>query len=125
MPNITWGRSLATQALPGSVGDECIPPAAQPPGLIPGSLATCPAECTPRPRNLADYRAACAAAAGEPVKEINACDAMPGMRIWHSTHFLTVSSALRDGGVVELLLIGTGYVASRYTLLDTPLYRLA
>jgi hypothetical protein len=95
------------------------------PRLIPGSRTTCPAECTPRPRNLPEYKAACAGAAGEPVREINACQAMPGIRIWHSSHFLTVSSNLRDGNRVELLLYGTGYVASRYCALDTPVYCLA
>jgi hypothetical protein len=107
------------------VGDDTIPPAAQPPGLIPGTLATCPAECTPRPRNLREYQAACAAAEGEPVVEIDACQAMPGMEVWHSSHFLTVSSNLRDGDDVELLLVGNGYVAIRYTKLNTAMYRLA
>lgn len=124
MLSIPWGRSLAT-APAGLVGDESIPRSAQPPGLIPGTRATCPAECTPRTRNLPEYQAACAAAAGEPVWEIDACQAMPGIRVWHSSHFLTVSSNLRDGNIVELLLYGTGYVASRYCTLDTPLYCLA
>jgi hypothetical protein len=74
---------------------------------------------------MAEYRAACAASAGEPVWEIDACQAMPGMRIWHSSHFLTVSSNLRDGNVVELLLTGAGWVANRYCVIDTPLYCLA
>lgn len=125
MLSIPRGRSLATRPPDGPVGDDTIPPAAQPPGLIPGTLTTCPAECTPRPRNLPEYRAACAAAAGEPVTEITACQAMPGMQVWHGNHFLTVSSNLRDGDAVEILLVGKGYVASRYTQLNTPMYRLA
>jgi hypothetical protein len=74
---------------------------------------------------MPEYQAACRAALGEPVEEINACQVMPGMRIWHNSHFLTASSNLRDGTSVELLLYGTGYVASRYCTLDTPVYRLA
>lgn len=113
--------------LASSVSDEGLFSETTPsePRLIPGTRATCPTECTPRPRNPADYRAACAAAAGERVLEINAAGAMPGMHIWHSGHYLTVSNNLRDGDRVELLLVGHGYVASRYTTLDTPLYRLA
>jgi hypothetical protein len=99
-------------------------PTPPPPGLIPGTLTACPAECTPRPRDAAAYRAACQAAQGEPVQEIDACQVMPGMRVWHINGFLAVSSILRDGNTVELLLTGPGYVASRYCTLDTPLYRL-
>lgn len=115
----------ASQRRPPRPGGDVPSLTAQPPGLVPSELPRAGCPVAPRPRNMADYRAACAAAVGAPVKEINACDAMPGMRVWHSGHFLTVSNNLRDGNEVELLLVGPGYVASRYTTLETPLYCLA
>jgi hypothetical protein len=93
MLSIPWGRSLATLSPPaGLVGDEAIPRAAQPPGLIPGTLAACPAECTPRPRNLPAYRAACHAAQGEAVREFDAAEIVPDMRVWSGARFLTVAA---------------------------------
>jgi hypothetical protein len=131
MLSIPWGRSLATTAPPGSVGDECIPPAAQPPGLIPGILATYPG-CTPRPRNLVEYRAACNAAEGDHVEEINAVNVMPGATIWHGGHqdgedwiggrWVSAIGTLRDASTVEIDFVSDGGGGTRWAAYDTPVY---
>jgi hypothetical protein len=144
MAYATWGRSLATTAPPGLVGDETIPPAAQPPGLIPGTRATCPAECTPRPRNPRVYKAACAAAEGEPVREYDAFEVEDGMRAFCGGSFLTVIEAqlkhlndfkeLRDqfgqttlAHPFVLLRLEGGGATTGWLIgeLDTPVYCLA
>lgn len=126
MIDSTWGRSLATTAPAGSVGDESFPPAAQQsPGLIPGTLAAYPG-CTPRPRNLAEYRAACVVAVGASVIEHRACEIVPGAQVYHGGRFLTVLTTDRgDTGHVELRLEGYGIVAIRLADLDAPVYVLA
>lgn len=96
MLDTTWGRSLATTQPPaGSVGDECIPQqAAQPPGLVPSELPRAGCPVNQRPRNAAVYKAACAAAEGEPVIERDAFEVEPGERAWCGGSFLTVIDAL-------------------------------
>lgn len=65
---------------------------AQPPGPAPGILTMHPG-CTPRPRDRRTYDAACAAADGEPVHELDACQVGPRTRIWHLRRFATVTQA--------------------------------
>lgn len=119
MPSIEQRRPLR----PGGV--DLLSP--QPPGLIPGSLAVCPAECTPRPRNLAEYQAACRTAEGAPVAEVMACQVMPGRSAYHNGRFLTVYSQERGDpdGHVELWLTGDGIDAVRVADMDAPIYCLA
>lgn len=144
MLDTTWGRSLATQAPAGPVGDDTIPPAAQPPGLVPSELPRAACPINPKPRNDRAYKAACAAAEGEPVREYDAFEVEEGMRAWCCGHFLTVSEVLhkRLGDFEELhrqfteaslahpfvllMLEGngttTGWIIGE---LDTPVYCLA
>ena len=102
-------------------------PTAQPPGLIPGTLAACPAECTPRPRNLPEYKAACHAADGAPVVELAACQVMPDRSVYHNGRFLLVRTQERGDpdGHVELWLTGDGIEAVRVADMDAPIYCLA
>jgi hypothetical protein len=88
------------------------------PQLIPGTLAACPVECTPRPRNLPEYQAACRAALGERVEEYNACLLVPGMRAWREGRFLAVTLAERKcvGDIVGPL-VGT-YETRREQVMD-------
>ena len=128
MLSITRGRSLATQAPAGLVGDECIPQAAQPPGLIPSEppRAACP--INPRPRNMPEFRAACAVALGAGVKEYPACQVMPGMHMYHNGRFLEVVQILREPQQpvhVEIWLEGSGIVSARVADLEAPIYCLA
>lgn len=92
MAYATWGRSLATTAPPGSVGDDTIPPAAQPSGATPDILTMYPG-CTPQPRNRRVYEAACVAAHGEFVTELDASQVTPRMHAWCGGSFLTVVEA--------------------------------
>lgn len=143
MLDITRGRSLATRPPDGPVGDERIPPAAQPPGTTPGILTMYPG-CTPPPRNMRTYRAACAAANGELVQEFDASEVVPRMLAFCGGSFLTVIEAnqMRLGDIkalqdqftqatlvhpfVLLRLEGdgvtTGWIIGE---LDTPVYCLA
>lgn len=143
MAYATWGRSLAPQPPPGSVGDDAIPPAAQPPGTTPGILTMYPG-CTPRPRNKRAYDAACAAADGKLVTELDASQVTPRMRAWCGGSFLTVVEArhMQLGDIKSLenqisqtaaahpfvLLqlerdgVTTGWIIGE---LDTPVYVLA
>jgi hypothetical protein len=142
MLSIPWGRSLATPSPPvGLVGDDVIPQAAQPPGLIPGTLATCPTTCTPRPRDLPAYRAACHAAQGEPVQELDASEIVPDMRVWTGVRFLTAAAvkhkrvadigdflateAARAHLYVEMRLDGAEVAGWLLAELDAPVYVLA
>lgn len=143
MLSITRGRSLATTAPAGSVGDECIPPAAQPPRATPGILTMYPG-CTPRPRNRRVYEAACVAADGEHVIELDAHQITPRMRAWCGGSFLTVVEArLMCLGDIDELRTQIGEVARAHQFvllqlngdgattgwligeLDTPVYCLA
>lgn len=104
--------------------------------------AGCPV--APRPRNQRVYSAACAAACGEPVAELDASDVTPRMRAWCGGSFLTVIEArhMRLGDVAELYTqIGETGRAHQFVLLrlqgagattgwligelDTPVYCLA
>lgn len=144
MLDTTWGRSLATTLAPaGPVGDESIPRAAQPPGLVPSELprAACPAN--PRPRNQRAYSAACAAAEGEAVREYDAFEVDKGMHAWCGGHFLTVveASIKTVGQIAELVFSSEEARTHRFVLLrlkgdgattgwivgelDTPVYCLA
>jgi len=130
MANATWGRSLATTTAPaGPVGDESIPRAAQPPGLVPSELPRAGCPINPRPRNMPEFRAACAVALGAPVKEYPACQVMPGMQVYHNGRFLEVTQTLREPHHfpvhVELWLEGHGIVSARVADLEAPLYCLA
>ncbi len=143
MLSIPWGRSLATHSpATGLVGDETIPlPAQQPPGLIPGTLTACPAECTPRPRDITAYRAASHAAQGDPVHEFDASEIVPDMRVWNGARFLTVAQikhkrvadikdvlateAARAHLYVEMRLDGAETSGWLLAELDTPVYCLA
>jgi len=145
MAYATWGRSLATTTAPaGPVGDESIPRAAQPPGLIPSELPRAACPINPRPRNERAYKAACAAAEGEKVADYDAFEVEEGMRAFCGGSFLTVIEAqlkhlndfkeLRDQfgqttlahPFVLLRLEGdgatTGWLIGE---LDTPVYCLA
>lgn len=94
MLDITRGRSLATQPPEGFVGDESFPPAAhQPPGLVPSELPRAACPINPRPRIPDQYTAACLAAEGDRVHELDACQVGPGARIWHMRRFATVTQA--------------------------------
>lgn len=129
MQSITRGRSLATTVPPGRVGDESFPSAAQQlPGLIPGTVAAYPG-CTPRPRNLPEYQAACLVAAGEPVVEYNACQVVEGMRVYWPwrRRFLEAIGADRmgPGPDVELRLAETGLYVINIIPATTPVYVLA
>jgi hypothetical protein len=111
------------------------------PDLIPGALTACPTACTPRPRNLPAYRAACHAAQGEPVGEFDASEIVPGMRAWTGVRFLTVaavehkrvadiddvlaSEATRAHLYVEMRLDGVEVAGWLLAELDTPMYVLA
>lgn len=110
------------------------------PGLIPGTLATCPAECTPRPRNLPTYRAACIAAEGATVYELSAYQVVPGEIVWHCGRFLDVRGAkrrrvadiadvpsteeTREAFYTELRLEGPVSAGWLLANLDTPVYCL-
>lgn len=143
MLSITRGRSLATRPPDGPVGDDAIPQAAQPPGPEPGVLTMYPG-CTPPPRNMRVYRAACAAASGERVQEFDASEIVPRMRAWCGGSFLTVIEArLMSLGQVEELRdqFSATALAHQFVLLrmegdgattgwligelDTPVYCLA
>lgn len=121
------GRSLATEAPAGFVGDAPLPPAAQqPPGLTPGILDAYPG-CTPRPRNLPEYQAACRAALGEPVREHPACEIVPDMRVYYSGRFLTVVGIDRHDphADVELRLTEDDLYVIRVLPTIAPVYALA
>lgn len=131
--------------LTGSVSDEGVfsrtaPSAAQ---LIPSELPRAACPVNPRPRNLRVYQAACAAAVGEAVTELDAQQITPCMRAWSGGHFLTVIEArhMRLGDIKEFELFGettrshefmvlrlggdgitTGWLVGE---LDTPVYVLA
>jgi hypothetical protein len=121
----SWGRSLAdaTEALapPCSAGDDASPPPAPQPLAAP--LTACPVT-NRRPRDLAAFQAACAAANGQPVVELDAVAAQPGHVVWHLGSFRAVTDVSRDGGTVSLWLHGDGTVPSRYLDGHLPLYRL-
>lgn len=102
--------------------------------------AGCPV--APRPRNARAYRAACDAAQGDPVIEVDACTIVPGMRAWSGSTFLTVAEArhLTVGDIPGMLFAtaerrrhpfvvlrladacGSGW---RFAELDAPVYVLA
>lgn len=118
MAYATWGRSLATTAPPGSVGDDAIPPAAQPQGLVPSELPRAACPINPRPRDELAFKAACAAAEGDPVKEYDACVIVPGMRAWREGRFMTVTQAKRKRvGDIVGPLVGT-YESRREQVMD-------
>ena len=125
MLSIDVGKVSRHPAPAGPVGDDAIPQAAQqPPGLIPGILDAYPG-CTPRPRNLPEYQAACRAAQGEAVVEYNACQVMPGMQAYQSGRFLTVTSTMSSpGGDVELTMVIADIVAIRVASRTVPVYVL-
>jgi hypothetical protein len=85
-----------------------------------------PGVCTavnPRPRNPAQYKAACAATNG-PVIELDATAAQPGMTVWHINDWRVLTHVVRDGGRVELHMAAPDGTATRHTSVDTPVYRL-
>lgn len=123
------GRSLATEAPAGFVGDAPLPPAAQqPPGLTPGILDAYPG-CTLRPRNLPEYRAACRAAAGEPVTEYSACEIVEGMRVywpWRDQFVTAIGmDRLTPEPDVEIRLAEPGLYVINIVPATTPVYVLA
>lgn len=143
MLSIDVGKVSRHPAPAGPVGDDAIPQAAQPPGPTPGILTMYPG-CTPRPRNKRVYDAACAAAEGQRVQELDASQIVPGMHAWCGGSFLTVADAwhMHLGDIkslenqitsataahpfVLLRLAGdrftTGWIIGE---LDTPVYVLA
>lgn len=118
MAYATWGRSLAPQPPPGSVGDDAFPSAAQPPGSTPGILTMYPG-CTPRPRDRRTYEAACAAADGQLVVERFACQIKTGMRAWCAGHFLDVVEArhMRLGDLPDFQMSGEATRQHKFVLL--------
>lgn len=118
--------------LTSSVSDEGVFPATTPsPQIIPGVLTAYPG-CTPRPRNLTEYRAACNAAEGDQVQEINAVNVMPGAVIWHGGHededvwigghWVTAIGTVRDGTTVEIDLVSDTGTGTRYAFYDAAVY---
>jgi hypothetical protein len=75
-----------------------------------------------RPRNLTEYRAACRAATGE-VVELEACAVQPGMLVWFGTLWRVITHVVLDGRTVELHMAAPDGTASRFTDIDTPVYR--
>lgn len=127
MLDITRGRSLATTApAPDRVGDESFPSAAQQlPGLTPGILDEYPG-CTPRPRNLPEYQAACQAAQGEAVIECSAFEVTAGMQMYQGGRFLAITDVKRSPtGDVEVAMRGHGVAALRVASMTAPVYVLA
>lgn len=131
-----------TQRRPRRPGGDDPSLTAQPPGLVPSEppRAACP--ITPRPRIPEQYKAACAAAEGDPVCELNACDVTPGAQVWHCGHFLTVTCAERKtiGDIAGLTWVSESNRAHPFMVLalggrdrtgwlladfDTPVYVLA
>jgi len=126
------------------VGDESIPRAAQPPGLIPSEPPRAGCPINPRPRNRRAYEAACMAAEGERVTEYNAFEIEEGMLAWCGGAFLAVTNAkiMRLGDFEEMRKQFTeSTLAHQFVLLrlqgrgattgwiigdlDTPVYVLA
>lgn len=101
MPSIEQRRPLR----PGGV--DLLSP--QPPGLVPSELPRAACPINPRPRNRRVYEAACAAAEGEPVIELDAEDIVPPMRAWCGGSFLTV---------VEVRLMCLGDIAELHTQIN-------
>lgn len=132
----------ASQRRPPRPGGDVLSLTAQPSGATPGILAMHPG-CTPRPRNRRVYEAACAAANGEPVVELDAQQITPRMRAWCGGSFLTVVEArhLRVGDIEEFELLSECERGHQFVLLrlegdgaisgcivgelDTPVYVLA
>jgi hypothetical protein len=99
--------------------------------------------CTPRPRDKRAYDAACAAADGQHVIELNACQVEVGMRAWCNRSLLTVTNArhMRLGDLKDFELSSEATRSHRFVLLrldgdgattgwligepDTPVYVLA
>lgn len=127
MAHASWGRSLAPSSPEDWQGDEStIPPSVAPPrsGPLPGPLNVCPVE-NRRPRNLLEYQAACRAAEGRTVTELDAVSVVPDMQIWHGTRFLSVRYVAHSAKEVEIFMEGDGGVAARrYVTQNTPVYRL-
>lgn len=123
----------ASQRRPPRPGGDVLSLTAQPPGVIPGILTVYPG-CTPRPRSLAEYRAACNAAEGDQVEEINAVNVMPGAVVWHGGHldkenklwvggrWMTAIGTVRDGNTVEIDLVSDTGAGTRFAQYDTPVY---
>ncbi len=125
MTTTSWGRSLAT---PGTappaqpaVGDPSpsAPTAAD--GLTPSTACTI---INRRPSDLVAFQAACAAAPGQPILELAATQAVPGMRIWCTDRFRTVSEVYRSADWVELTYAVPNGTAQAWMNADAPLYRL-
>jgi hypothetical protein len=104
-------------------------PIAAPPGLIPGTLTACPTPCTPRPRNLPEYQAACRVAQGETVAERNACEIVEGMRVywpWRDRFVTAIGmDRLNPEPDVELRLAEPGLYVISIVPATTPVYVLA
>ncbi|NUP52099.1 MAG: hypothetical protein HOW97_32970 [Catenulispora sp.] len=117
---------------------ETTPSESQP---VPGILTMYPG-CTPRPRDRRAYDAACAAANGQHVIELNACQIERGMRAWCGASFLAVTDAigLTVGQIPDLATLGEEARRHPFVLihldgsaatgciigeLDTPVYVLA
>jgi len=98
----------ATRRRPFGSGGVEPSPTAQPPGLIPSELPRAGCPVVPRPQNMEQWRAACKAAQGAPVKEYKARVLVPGMQAWRSGRFLTVVEAKRKRvGDIVGPLVGT------------------
>lgn len=131
----------ASQRRPPRPGGDLPSLTAPPPG-VPGILTMYPG-CTLPPRNMRVYRAACAAANGEHVVELDASQITPDMRAWCGSSFLTVVEArhMRLGDIEEFRTFGESTRQHQFVLLrlegggattgwligepDTPVYVLA
>jgi len=95
--------------------------------LVPSEPPRAGCPVNPRPRNLPEYKAACRAAEGASVVELNACQVMPDRSVYHNGRFLIVLTQERGdpNGHVELWLAGPGVDAVRVADMDAPIYCLA
>lgn len=121
MTTTSWGRSLADAGAappPPRAGDDASPSA-----RAPQQTAACPV-VNDRPRDLAAFQAACAAAHGAPVTEHDAVAIQPGMLAWQLGRWLPVTDVYRDHDAVELHFDAAGGTSVRHAGHAAPVYVL-